>query len=141
MSDQITITLYKERLNADAADIDAALALGNFYYDKGDAAQAIVYYRIALDINPLLSGVRTDLGAMYWRNENLSQAEQAFRDTIAKDPSFGQAYINLGFLIQKAKGDLVGARAIWQQMLDRNPEHEMAAKARELLQQSGAAIN
>lgn len=141
MDDQITITQFKERLNADADDIEAALLLGNFYYDKGDAAQAIVHYRIALDINPLLSGVRTDLGAMYWRNENLSQAEQAFRDTIAKDPSFGHAYINLGFLIQNAKGDLVGARAIWQKLLDTNPQHEMAGKARELLQQTGAAIN
>jgi tetratricopeptide (TPR) repeat protein len=141
MSDQITITLHKERLNADSTDIDAALALGNYYYDQGNAAQAIVYYRIALDINPDLHGVRTDLGAMYWRNENLSFAEAAFRDTIARDPSFGHAYINLGFLIQKAKGDLVGARAIWQQLLDTNPNHEMAAKARELLQQTGAAIN
>lgn len=141
MDDQITITLLKERLNADATDIDASLSLGNLYYDKGDAAQAIVYYRIALDVDPMLSGVRTDLGAMYWRNENLSQAEQAFRDTIEKDPNFGQAYINLGFLIQKAKGDLVGARAIWQKLLDTNPGHDMAGKARELLQQTGAAIN
>lgn len=141
MNDQVTISLQKERLNADATDIDAALALGNFYYDKGDAAQAIVYYRIALDINPNLSGVRTDMGAMYWRNENLSHAEQAFRDAIAKDPSFGPAYINLGFLIQRAKGDLVGARAVWQQLLDANPAHEMASKARELLQQTGAAMN
>ncbi|MEQ1589718.1 MAG: tetratricopeptide repeat protein [Gallionella sp.] len=141
MSDQITITLYKERLNADSSDIDAALALGNYYYDEGNAAQAIVYYRIALDINPDLPGVRTDLGAMYWRNENLSQAEQAFRDVIAKDSSFGQAYINLGFLIQNAKGDLVGARAVWQKMLDLNPEHEMASKARELLKQTGVTIN
>lgn len=141
MDDQITVTLLKERLNADVTDIDAVLSLGNMYYDKGDAAQAIVYYRIALDINPSLSGVRTDMGAMYWRNENLSMAEKAFRDTIEKDPSFGHAYINLGYLIQKAKGDLVGARAVWQQMLDRNPGHELAGKARELLQQTGAGIN
>jgi tetratricopeptide (TPR) repeat protein len=141
MNDQITMSLYKERLNSDATDIDAALALGNFHYDKGDAAQAIIYYRIALDINPMLSGVRTDLGAMYWRNENLSHAEQAFRDAIAKDPSFGPAYINLGMLVQRAKGDLVGARAIWQQMLEVNPKHEMAAKAREMLEQTGAAMN
>lgn len=141
MDDKITITMLKEQLNADAKDIEAVLALGNLYYDKGDAAQAIVYYRIALDINPLLPGVRTDLGAMYWRNENLSLAEQAFRETIAQDPSFGHAYINLGFLIQRAKGDLVAARAVWQKMLEVNPEHEMASKARELLQQTGAAIN
>lgn len=141
MDDQITITLLKERLNADATDIDAALSLGNHYYDKGDAAQAIVYYRIVLDIDPSLSGVRTDMGAMYWRNENLSMAERAFRDTIEKAPDFGHAYINLGFLIQRAKGDLVGARAVWQQMLDRNPGHELANKARELLQQTGAGIN
>lgn len=143
MNKKITIDVaqLKERLDKDVRDIEAAQSLGNMYYDKGDAGQAALYYRHVLDINPALSGVRTDLGAMYWRNENISLAEQAFREVIAQDPGFGQAYVNLGFLLQHAKGDIAEARSVWQQLLDINPDHEMAGKARDLLRETEAKIN
>ncbi len=136
-----TVAQLKERLNNDSGDIDAATSLGNIYYDAGDAGQAILYYRRALDINPDLPGVRTDLGTMYWRNDDISMAEQAFRDAIASDAGFGHAYVNLGLLLQRAKDDVAGARAAWKQLLAVNPNHDVAAKARELLQETASLVN
>ena len=136
-----SIAQLKERLSKDSNDIEAATSLGNIFYDNGDAAQAILYYRRALDINPDLPGVRTDLGTMYWRNDDISLAEQAFRDAIARDPSFGHAYVNLGLLLHRAKDNVREAREIWQKLLTINPEHDVAAKARELLQETGALAN
>lgn len=135
------IELLKNRLNNDIKDIEAAKSLGNIYYDKGDAAQAIVYYRHALELDPSLLGVRTDLGTMYWRNENISLAEQAFRDVISRQPGFGQACVNLGLLLQHARGNVEEARKVWQQVLDINPNHEMAGKARELLKEAPTGVN
>ena len=134
----IDVAQLKERLNKDAKDIEAAQSLGNMYYDNGDAGQAALYYRHVLDINPALSGVRTDLGAMYWRNDNISLAEQAFREVIARDPSFGQAYVTLGFLLQHAKGNIAEARSVWQQLIDINPNPELANKARDLVRETEA---
>lgn len=138
MDEKNTIAELKERLTRDAKDIEAALALGNLFYDKGDAGQAIVYYRLALDINPALPGVRTDLGTMYWRNEDIGLAEQAFREAIARDSGFGHAYVNLGLLLHHAKGNIMEARAVWQQLLANNPDHAAAGRARELLQETAA---
>lgn len=135
-----TVAQLKERLNKDSNDIDAAISLGNAYYDNGEAGQAILYYRRALDINPNMPGVLTDLGTMYWRNDDISLAEKAFRDAIASDASFGHAYVNLGLLLQRAKNDVAGARSAWQQMLAINPNHDVAGKARELLQETTALI-
>ena len=131
----------KGRLNNDVKDIEAAKSLGDIYYDKGDAGLAALYYRHVLDINPAQPGVRTDLGAMYWRNENISLAEQVFREVIAENPGFGQAYVNLGLLLRHAKGNITEARTVWQQLLDINPNHEMAAKARDLLKETAAGFN
>jgi tetratricopeptide (TPR) repeat protein len=139
--ENINVGQLKERLNNDINDIEAALSLGNVYYDLNDAPRAIVYYRRVLDINPDLSNARTDLGAMYWRNEDVGLAEQAFRDAISRDSGFGQAYVNLGLLLRHAKNNIKEARAAWQQLLDVNPNHEMAGKARELLQETAALIN
>ena len=131
----------KGRLNNDVKDIEAAKSLGDIYYDRGDAGLAALYYRHVLDINPALHGVRTDLGAMYWRNENISLAEQVFREVIAQNPGFGQAYMNLRLLLRHAKGNITEARTVWQQLLDINPNHEMAAKARDLLKETAAGFN
>ncbi len=135
------ISQLKERLNNDINDIEAALSLGNLYYDMNDAPRSIVYYRRVLDINPDLTNARTDLGAMYWRNEDIGLAEQAFRDAIATDSGFGQAYVNLGLLLRHAKGKVAEARAVWQQLLEVNPNHAMAAKARELLQETEKSVS
>ncbi len=136
-----SVAQLKERLNKDGNDIEAAISLGNLFYDNGDAAQSILYYQRALAINPDLPGVRTDLGTMYWRNDDISLAEQAFRDAIARDPSFGHAYVNLGLLLHRAKDNVNEARTVWQQLLTVNPEHDVATKARELLQETVALIN
>ncbi len=141
MNSTNSVAQLKERLNKDGNDVEAAISLGNIFYDNGDAAQSILYYQRALAINPDLPGVRTDLGTMYWRNDDISLAEQAFREAIARDPSFGHAYVNLGLLLHRAKDNVKEARAIWQQLLAINPEHDVAVKARELLQETAALIN
>ena len=136
-----SVAQLRERLNTDSKDIDAAIALGNIFYDHGDTAQSIIYYRHALDINPDLAGVRTDLGTMYWRNGDISLAEQAFRKAMACDPEFGHAYVNLGLLLLRARNDVKEARAVWQQLLEVSPEHDVATKARELLQETAAMVD
>jgi len=141
MDETNSIDSLKERLSKDINDIEAALMLGNIYYDLNDAPRSIVYYRRVLDINPALVNARTDLGAMYWRNEDIGLAEQAFRDAIADDSGFGQAYVNLGLLLRHARGNISEARAVWQQLLSVNPEHALAAKARELLDETASSIN
>jgi cytochrome c-type biogenesis protein CcmH/NrfG len=136
-----TVAELKERLNKDVNDLDAAVTLGNIFYDNGDAVQSILYYQRALAIDPDMPGVRTDLGTMYWRNDDISLAEQAFRETITRDPGFGHAYVNLGLLLHRAKDNVTEARAMWQKLLTINPEHDVAVKARELLQETEALVN
>ncbi len=141
MDGKNTVEQLKERLNKDVGDIESALSLGNLCYDNGDAPQAILYYRHVLDLDPALSGVRTDMGAMYWRNGDISLAEQAFREVIARDPDFGHAYVNLGQLLHKAKGNITEARSVWQQLITISPDHEVAGKARELLWETATLVN
>jgi len=141
MDEKNSIGQLKERLNKDINDIEAALSLGNVYYDMNDAPRSILYYRRVLDINPALSSARTDMGTMYWRNDDIGLAEQAFRDAIASDSSFGQAYVNHWRSLRHAKGNVTEARTVWQQLLAVNPEHALAEKARELLQETAVLIN
>ena len=127
---------YRLRLNKNPNDLEAAIGLGNIYYDANEPAQAILYYRLALDIEPNQPGVITDMGTMYWNNENMAQAEQAYRSVIENNPGFGNAYLNLGFLLLHAKNQVQEARAIWTALIKDWPNDPAAHKIRELLMET-----
>lgn len=127
------IAELKRRLNMNPADVEAAVALGNIYYDCNQPAQSVIYYTLALSLDPALPGVRTDLGTMYWRNDDVALAEQAFRQVVRDFPDYGAARLNLGLLLLHAKGEPQQARAVWQDLIDRHPSYPEAVKARGLL--------
>lgn len=127
---------FKERLNKNPNDFEAASNLGNICYDAEEPAQAIVYYRIALDIDPSAYGVRTDMGTMYWQIDNVAHAEQAFRQVVEEVPGFGNAYLNLGYLLLNAKEDRSGARAIWTTFITGWPKDPATEKIRSLLMET-----
>ena len=127
---------FKQRLNKDPNDFEAASNLGNICYDSEEPALAIVYYRIALDINPTAYGVRTDMGTMYWQIDNVAHAEQAFRQAIKDAPGFGNAYLNLGYLLLNAKGEVTPARTIWTELITGWPKDPAADKIRSLLMET-----
>ena len=126
----------KKRLNENPADFEAASTLGNICYDNQEPAQAVVYYRIALDINPKSATVRTDMGTMYWQMDNVAHAEQEFRRVIAENPGFGNAYLNLGFLLMHAKQEVKAARSIWTELITGWPKDAAAPKMRDLLMET-----
>ncbi len=124
------------RLNQNPRDIEAAVTLGNMYYDHDEAAQSILYYTVALDIDPNQPGVRTDMGTMYWKNGNVSFAERAFRRVVQESPGFGNAYLNLGYLLLHAKNEVKEARRFWQQLVDQYPGEAAAEQAEKLLKET-----
>lgn len=126
----------KQQLNENPVDIEAAVLLGNYYYDQNNAAQSIVYYQYALHLNPNQPGVHTDLGTMYWKNGDMGMAERAFREVISRYPDFGNAYLNLGLLLARGKQQFNEARKVWQHLLDHCPDHPATEKAQQLLASS-----
>ena len=135
MSNSEMIVASKARLNENPNDAQAAATLGNIYYDMKDAPRAILYYLISLDIDPAQPAVRTDMGTMLWQNGDVGLAEQAFRRVIADHPGFGNAYINLGHLLQQARKDAEQAREIWSILAVEYPDDPANAEVIRLMAQ------
>jgi tetratricopeptide (TPR) repeat protein len=128
-------------LNNNPDDVVTAAALGNLYYDSGNAALAIVYYSVALRIDPRLPDIWTDMGTMYWQNGDISLAERAYREAIRVSPGFGNAYLNLGLLYRDAKRNPAQASALWKDLVERFPKHSAAERARALLAETFLQIS
>jgi len=131
----------RERLNQNTQDAETAIQLGNYYFDQQVPSQALVYYAIALQINPAQPGVKTDMGTMYWSNGNFSFAEQTFKAVIKQHPGFGNAYLNLGMLYRNIKKDPLQAIKIWKELVEGYPEDAAAEQARKLLAEAFVEIN
>ena len=125
--------ILKSRLNANPQDYEAAVGLGNLYYDAHEAALAIVYYSVAIRLNPNAPEVMTDMATMYWQNGDIGLSEQTFREAINLHPEFGNAYLNLGLLLAHGKDEHKKAIAVWNELISALPEHPAAQRARQLL--------
>ena len=134
--DENFINSLRERLNDDAGDLEAAVTLGNYFFDQQLPPQSLVYYNIALQINPDQPGVMTDMGTMYWANGNFSYAENMFRKVIDNYPGFGNAYMNLGLLYRNIKKDPIGAIKIWKELVDGYPDNPAVASIKNLLNEA-----
>lgn len=129
----VEIQKLRARLNENPQDFEAAVGLGNLYYDANEAAQAIVYYNVALKLKPGRPEIMTDMATMFWQNGDIALAEQTFREVISLYPEFGNAYLNLGLLLAHGKNERQNAVALWNKLISDIPEHPASERAKQLL--------
>ncbi|MBI2051298.1 tetratricopeptide repeat protein [Candidatus Roizmanbacteria bacterium] len=72
--------------------------LGELYERKGDLANAIKEYKIALRLNPNYPEGYSNLGAAYLKMRKLSEASEAFNKSIQLNPWLWQPYQNLAVI-------------------------------------------
>lgn len=102
--------------------------LGNRAYDDGNFADAIIYYEKALESNPNLVGVLTDLGTSYWYLQPPlpTRAIEYYDRAIQIEPTFINAYFNKGIVLLYGLNKPAEAIESWQKVLDLNPPQAYA---------------
>lgn len=71
---------------------------------------------------------KVEEGRQHYNQKRYERAEEAFRDAILSDPSYGLAYTYLGHTLYKT-GRTNEAVLYWQQALDKDPGSDGARKA------------
>ena len=79
-------------------------------------------------------------GMVYKKNRHFKEAEEKFRYLLAIYPSYGNAYVQLGF-IRKNEGKKFEAKALFEKGLSYNPENENAHHQIGLLQMQSKNYN
>ena len=82
--------------------------------------QAIDAYRKALDLNPAAAGALVNLGTIYYRQKNFSEAERYYAQAVAADPGYPLAEFNLGNLYDE-QGRTQEASRHYHRALELNP--------------------
>ncbi len=136
---------YESILKKSPKDIQALYGLGNTYFDLAQVKQdqktyqkAIDYYKKALDVDPSKSNIRTDMAVAYNFLGMTDIATVELNKVVTSDPSFFQAYFNLG-VIKYQQNDLEHAKQFFQKVLEKAPQQSpFASQAEGYLQQIDA---
>lgn len=77
--------------------------LGNFYSNKGEAAQAIENYLEAIRIDDEFFPAKVNLAMLYNRTGDNAKAESLLKDVLLKHPDQTEIYYSLGLLLAEEK--------------------------------------
>ncbi|GAC1302266.1 MAG: hypothetical protein NVSMB19_11390 [Vulcanimicrobiaceae bacterium] len=127
----------RERLAKNPNDLAALVNLANLYFDAAKYAQAIVYYKRALALDPANPDTRTDYAtALHGRGDDLAAIHE-LEAVLAKRPDFPEALFNQG-VVANAIGRRSEAVAAFKRFLRVKPGDARAGDARTALQNLGA---
>eukprot|EP00579_Thalassiosira_antarctica_P010091 CAMPEP_0201915082 /NCGR_PEP_ID=MMETSP0903-20130614/5098_1 /ASSEMBLY_ACC=CAM_ASM_000552 /TAXON_ID=420261 /ORGANISM="Thalassiosira antarctica, Strain CCMP982" /LENGTH=1083 /DNA_ID=CAMNT_0048450621 /DNA_START=44 /DNA_END=3295 /DNA_ORIENTATION=+ len=74
---------------------DAHVALGKFYFDKGDLRRALKHFLEGLDIKPLMPQVWFRVGTISMQLSEWDTALRAFTEVVQQEPEEGDAWANV----------------------------------------------
>lgn len=135
--------MLKRAFETDPKDRDLLVALGNVYFDMGQASdpkhfiEARDYYLKALEIKPDDVNVRTDLGLTYYFGQpsDTQRAIAEYRKSLALDPRHQPTLQNLATALISA-GKTEEAQKIIDQLSGINPSNPALPDLRAQMAQS-----
>ena len=122
-----------ESLKTDPNNSELLTRIGNIYYDVKQYPVAIDYYERSLKLQPANADVRTDMATAYWYTGNADTALAEFNKALTYEPNKANALFNIGVVKWQSKNDAAGAIAVWQKLLDTNPNYEARGKVLQMI--------
>ncbi len=117
------------KLKTDPNNADLLAQIGSVYKSTHQFKDAAGYYESSLKIKPKNVAVRTELASCLYYAGDADGALAQLQQSLADDPNDANSLFNLGVIRWKAKKDVSGAMAAWQQLLKNNPSLDQNKRA------------
>ncbi len=114
---------------------DAAVTSGNAAFDQKNWAQAAAYYTQAIAAGTENADIRTDLGTAYRNLHQPQKALEQFQIAQREQPGHENSLLNQGIVYAFDLGDKGHAVAIWREYLQKFPQGQHAADAKNFIAQ------
>jgi Flp pilus assembly protein TadD len=92
----------------------ANFELGNLYRAQGKLEEALIRYKVALEIQPSAAEVWVALGSLYLQKGESNNAQMAFNKAMAADPNNSEAHLNMGLYYMQEKNFILAERELAQ---------------------------
>ena len=99
-SPQATLLSLVMAVSADPKNPQAHMAMANFHAENGNFDEAARCLKRVLHLDPDCSAARNDLGLCLHGMGRDVEAEQVYRELMARDASYAPVYENLGLVLR-----------------------------------------
>ncbi|MDR1947136.1 MAG: tetratricopeptide repeat protein [Desulfovibrio sp.] len=113
---------HEEEVRGDPGNVEAWKALGNLYFDAGEAAKSVNAYNRALELQPGDPDVLVDCGVMYRELRQYDKALEYFNKALAVNPRHEHALFNSGIVLYFDLDRKDEALTAWRSLERINPE-------------------
>jgi Flp pilus assembly protein TadD/peroxiredoxin len=124
--------LLDRALEIEPENPEVNYSLGMLYARENQMPGAVERLERAVSLRPEYADALNNLGVMYVRQQRYSEAKEKFETSIRVAPNFDQAYLNLARLYVLLN-DKDRAREALQELLQKQPQHQIARQALEML--------
>jgi len=131
--DEGALRAYRDILERDPKNAQAALSAGNLLYDAHRYVEAIPFYQQAFALKTSDINVSTDLGTALWYAGRTDEALAQYSKSLTIDPTHSQTLFNIGIVKADGQHDYVGAVAAWETLLATTPGYPNAGNVRSLI--------
>ena len=131
--DEGMLRAYREILERDPKNLQAAVNAGNLLYDAQRYAEAIGFYQQAFALSPSDINICTDLGTALWYAGRADEALAQYDKSLAVNSTHPQTLFNVGIVKADGKHDYAGAIAAWEKLLSTNPDYGNVERVRSLI--------
>lgn len=128
------IQRVQSQLDADPANTDLQLQLGNMLFDSQRYREAIGHYSKVLETDPNNADVRVDLGVSHYNLQEFKVAEEQFKLVLKGQPDHLNALYNMGIVCLKL-GEVNQLISYWGQLIEKAPESGQAQQAKAYLEE------
>ena len=126
MGDSAAVQYYNSAIDIYPQSVEAWYNKGMFYQNRGELEPAFECYRTLNTIDSTWADPYYNQGFIHLlMTEQLDSAVYFFDKAVTLDPTYYQAYNNLGLAYEK-KGDLEKARINYTKAIEINPEYKLA---------------
>ncbi|MBL0340489.1 MAG: tetratricopeptide repeat protein [Bacteroidetes bacterium] len=100
--------------------------IGDSFFQTGDLAQAMLYYKNAYELAPLHPDFANKYATSLAQNKRISEGKSLLEKTVLEYPKYPAAISNLGYLILLQDGDTSKAMQFYNRALELDPDYDQA---------------
>jgi tetratricopeptide (TPR) repeat protein len=107
-------------IRTEPRNYDALVEMGDMQSDQRQFAEAANWYLKAADARDTVE-IRNRLGVTLFKANRPDDSIEQFRKALEKDPTNPLALYDLGIVLLDSKNDEDGALALWEKLIETNP--------------------
>jgi cytochrome c-type biogenesis protein CcmH/NrfG len=110
--------------------------IGMLYKATHQFEEAAGYFKMALRGDPKNIAIRDDYASCLFYSGHVDGAIEQLEKSLSYEPTHPGTLFNLGIIKWQGKGDVDGAVAVWQKLLETNPNFERKDAVKQLIEQA-----